>query len=76
MRRRALVVCPDYPIMGHMVREPAPVGALFQNIDGLDSAIAEALAQHEQVRSASAIADLLDSFIAPVLGLRSQARVP
>lgn len=78
MARRAVTVCPDYPIMRRMLREPVPVGAVFRGIHSLETALAEALAlrpgldaalaEHERVRSAAAIAARLDAFVARVFG--------
>jgi hypothetical protein len=71
--RRAFVVCPDFPLMRHLVTEPAPVGALYAELDDLGSAIREALAlrgsasdpwaAHARTRSPAAIAGLLDVFV-------------
>jgi hypothetical protein len=71
LARRAAVVCPDFPVMRRQLAEPAPVGATFATLDGLEAAIAEALAlrsrldqalaRHEQARSARAVAALYDA---------------
>lgn len=78
--RRATPVCPDFPIMRRMLREPVPAGVVFQGLEGLEAALAEAvalrpgidhaLARHEHERSAAAIARRLDAFVGRVLGRR------
>jgi hypothetical protein len=71
--RRAFVVCPDFPLMRHLLTEPAPVGALNAGLEDLGRAIREALAlrgsasdpfaAHARARSPAAIAGLLDAFV-------------
>jgi hypothetical protein len=71
--RRAFVVCPDFPLMRHLVTEPAPVGALYAELEDLGPAIREVLAlrgsasdpweAHARARSPAAIAGLLDAFV-------------
>ena len=78
MGRRAVPVCRDYPIIRRMLHDPAPAGALFEHLEGLESALAEALAlrpgldlalaRHERVRGAAAIASRLDEFVERALG--------
>lgn len=78
--RRVTTVCPDYPIMRRMLCDPVPVGAVFRGVRSLETALAEALAlrpgidqalaEHERVRSAGAIAARLDAFVVRVLGRR------
>jgi hypothetical protein len=73
LARRSAVVCPDFPVMRRQLSEPAPVGATFGTPDGLEAAITEALAlregldealaRHEQARSAQAIAALYDAMV-------------
>lgn len=73
LARRAAVTCPDFPVMRRQLAEPAPVGATFATLDGLEAAIAEALrlretldaalARHEQARSARAVAALYDAMV-------------
>ena len=71
--RRALVVCPGFPLLRHMVTDPAPVGATYAGLEDLGQAIREALAlrssgsdawaAHARERSPAAIAGLLDAFV-------------
>jgi glycosyltransferase involved in cell wall biosynthesis len=71
--RGALVICPDFPLLRHLLTEPAPVGALYAGLEDLGRAIQEALAlrgsasdpwsAHKRARSPAAIAGLLDAFV-------------
>ena len=73
LARRAVVVCPDFPMMRHQLTWPRAVGATFGRLDdlapALDRALAlregldRALAAHERARNAAALAARLDAFI-------------
>lgn len=67
------VVCPDFPILRQQVTHPVPVGATFDGLDDLVSAIGRALAiakwdrrnfdRYVEARQLSLIAGLMDQFI-------------
>jgi hypothetical protein len=74
LARGAAVVCPDFPLMRQQLSVPAPVGAVFEGPADLPAAIDRALAlratlpaalaAHQQARDATALARLLDAFVA------------
>jgi hypothetical protein len=72
--RRAIVVCPDFPLMRNQLTQPLPVGTLFGSLGDLERAIHEALtlglgtqpdawSTHEAARGPAAIAAILDRFV-------------
>lgn len=73
LARGAAVVCPDFPLMREQLGTPAPVGAVFREPGELAPAIAralalratfgDALAAHQQARSAGAVARRLDEVV-------------
>jgi glycosyltransferase involved in cell wall biosynthesis len=84
MARGAAVVCPDFPLMRQQLSVPAPVGAVFESLADLPAAIARALAlratlpaalaAHQQARDATALARLLDAFVAARDRLQTSAK--
>ena len=74
LARGAAVVCPDFPLMRGQLTVPATVGAVFANAEqlpaaleralALQSTLPAALAAHQQARDATALARLLDAFVA------------
>lgn len=74
LARRATVVCPDFPMMRHQLTWPNPVGATFETLPDLATAVHRALAlrpgldgallRHEQARGPASLARQLDAFIA------------
>lgn len=79
--QRAVVVCPNFPVMRRQVTVPTPVGRPFASIDELGSAVNEALAlsaspgdafeRHAAARGPTALSKVFDDFIQRVLGPRS-----
>lgn len=74
LARGTAVVCPDFPLMREQLSTPAAVGAVFEGPDDLPAALARALAlrptlaaalaAHQRARDATALARLLDDFVA------------
>lgn len=70
---RTMVVCPNFPIMRRQLTVPAPVGALFDDVEEIGQAIRKALAlgpglrnaleAHARSRNAVALAAILDDFV-------------
>ncbi len=81
LSRGAAVVCPDFPLMRLQLSAPATVGAVFGDLEELPAAtmralalrptLGDALAAHQHARDPTALARLLDAFVAGTLGRRS-----
>lgn len=68
---RTYVICPNFPMMNHQLRDPEPVGILYENESDLENAIQQALKlppadtndafdRHHIERSIEKLASILD----------------
>jgi hypothetical protein len=73
LNHRTVVVSPDFPVLRSQLTYPVQVGCLYRNLDGLESAIEQALAirpefeealeRYEAERGVEATAARLDDFL-------------